>query len=124
VEIVNVSSLAAVQPFETWGVYCAGKAARDMFHRVLAEETKASKQVKVMNYAPGPLDTDMQRQIREGVDVKAETRDYFISLKQENKLVDPLTSAAKLVKILDCGTYESGSHLDFFDLIDGVDDKP
>lgn len=31
--IVNVSSLAAVQPHESWGTYAAGKAARDMFHR-------------------------------------------------------------------------------------------
>ena len=62
--IVNVSSLAAVQAFETWGVYCAGiiiiivviviniiiniiitiiiiiigKAAREMFHKVMALE--------------------------------------------------------------------------------------
>jgi len=27
--VVNISSLAAIQPFETWGFYCSGKAARD-----------------------------------------------------------------------------------------------
>ena len=31
--LVNVSSLAALQPFESWGGYSSGKAARDMFHR-------------------------------------------------------------------------------------------
>lgn len=31
--VVNISSLAAVQPFESWCGYSAGKAARDMFHR-------------------------------------------------------------------------------------------
>ncbi len=31
--VVNVSSLAALQPFETWGGYSSGKAARNMFHR-------------------------------------------------------------------------------------------
>jgi len=31
--VVNVSSLGAIQPFETWAGYCSGKAGRDMFHR-------------------------------------------------------------------------------------------
>lgn len=31
--IVNISSLAALQPFESWCGYSAGKAARDMAHR-------------------------------------------------------------------------------------------
>lgn len=31
--LVNVSSLAALQPFESWSGYSSGKAARDMFHR-------------------------------------------------------------------------------------------
>lgn len=120
-DVVNVSSLAAVQPFETWGIYCAGKAAREMFHKVVSEENKANG-VKVLNYAPGPLDTDMQKQIREGSDVKQETREYFTSLKEENKLIDPLVSAIKLIQILELGTYESGSHIDFYDHIAGVDE--
>ena len=37
--VVNISSLCAVDPFATMSVYCAGKAARDMFHQVLAKET-------------------------------------------------------------------------------------
>ena len=31
--VVNISSLAALQPYESWSGYSAGKAARDMFHR-------------------------------------------------------------------------------------------
>jgi sepiapterin reductase len=50
--IVNVSSLCAIQPFQSWGIYCAGKAARDMYHRVLAEEYPNSN-IKALNYAPG-----------------------------------------------------------------------
>ena len=40
-DIINVSSLAAVQPFATWGVYCMGKAARDMAHANVAAEFEA-----------------------------------------------------------------------------------
>lgn len=68
-EIVNVSSLAAVMSFESWGYYCAGKAARDMFHKTIALE-HVNDGVVVINYAPGPLDTDMQKEIREGAHVK------------------------------------------------------
>ena len=38
VSIINISSLAAIQPFDTWGVYSSIKAARDMFHRNIAIE--------------------------------------------------------------------------------------
>ena len=36
--VVNVSSLAALEPLPSLSLYCTGKAARDMMHRVLAKE--------------------------------------------------------------------------------------
>lgn len=36
--VLNISSLAAVQAFPTMGVYCAGKAARDVVHAAAAME--------------------------------------------------------------------------------------
>ena len=36
--VINISSLAALQPFASWGNYCAGKAARDAMFKVLAVE--------------------------------------------------------------------------------------
>ena len=38
--VVNVSSIMALQPQSTWSLYCSGKAARDMFFKVVAEEEK------------------------------------------------------------------------------------
>lgn len=74
--IVNVSTLAAIQAFPSFGIYCMAKAAREMFHKVLAEEQKSTPEngIKVLNYAPGPLDTDMQTQIREGEQVDKATQ--------------------------------------------------
>ncbi len=40
--VVNVSSLAALQPFPTWGTYSVTKAARDMMCRVIATEFASS----------------------------------------------------------------------------------
>jgi sepiapterin reductase len=78
--------LSLVSSQQSWAVYCAGKAARDMYHRVLAEENKDGT-IRVLNYAPGPLDTDMQREIRECPTLHKETQEYFKSLKEEEKLV-------------------------------------
>ncbi len=41
--VVNMSSLCAIQPFRTMGMYCTGKAARDMFHKTMAEELNANE---------------------------------------------------------------------------------
>lgn len=48
--VVNLTSLAAQQPFKSCTLYCAGKAAREMMFKVLAEE---EKDVQVLNYSPG-----------------------------------------------------------------------
>lgn len=113
--VVNVSSLAAVQPFPTWGPYCAGKAARDMYHQVLAAEQQQQQAVRVLNFAPGPMDTDMQAVIRSSDAVDAATRSAFIAMKKQQQLVNPLDSAQKLVAILNADNYENGAHVDYYD---------
>ena len=77
--VVNISSLAAIQPFPTFGLYGTGKAARDMFHKILAEEHKdGAEGVLVLNYAPGPLDTDMMTEIQSGSGVDKNTQVIII----------------------------------------------
>jgi len=119
--IVNVSSLAAIQPFGSWGIYCAGKAAREMFHRCLAEEVNkrgsdAFPIIRILNYAPGPLDTNMQREIREGVAVDKDTQKYYSELKEQGKLVSPDVSASTLIKLLLFEKFDNGAHIDFYDV--------
>jgi hypothetical protein len=58
----------------------------------------------------------MQKEIRESPTVDEETRKYFVSLKEESKLVDPDQSADKLIKIVLNSNYENGAHIDFFDV--------
>lgn len=43
-------------PFYFFSQIILGKAARDMFFKVVAEE---EKDIRVISYAPGPLDTEM-----------------------------------------------------------------
>jgi NAD(P)-dependent dehydrogenase (short-subunit alcohol dehydrogenase family) len=119
--IVNISSLAAVKAFKTQLVYCVGKAARDMLHAGMGEEladpqhAPAGIAVKTLNYAPGPMDTDMQREIRESSTLDPGMKVMFRRLKEENTLVDADASATKCAAILASNTFTSGAHIDFYD---------
>jgi sepiapterin reductase len=117
--IVNISSLVALEPFSTLGVYSAGKAAREAYHAVMAKEgapsssssSSSSSNLKVLNYAPGPLETSMTNEIRDAPNLAVELRPHY-----ERKLVDPDDSARSLVRLLCKDEFMSGSHVDYFDL--------
>lgn len=109
--VVNISSLCAVQPFKSWTLYCAGKAARDMMYRVLATEEPS---VRVLNYAPGPLDTDMQQVARE-TSKDLDLQKMLQELKTKGELLDCKISAQKLLNLLQADMFKSGAHIDFYD---------
>ncbi|XP_051965092.1 sepiapterin reductase-like [Xyrauchen texanus] len=110
--VVNISSLCALKAFPSWVLYCTGKAARDMLFRVLAEE---EPDVRVLSYAPGPLDTDMQVQARcFSGDLKL--RRSFSSMFSSGELLSCEESGAKLMKLLLDNDYPSGAHVDFYEL--------
>ncbi|KFQ24701.1 Sepiapterin reductase, partial [Mesitornis unicolor] len=110
--VVNVSSLCALKPFKNWALYCSGKAARDMMFQVLALE---EPDVRVLNYAPGPLDTDMQLLARTKT-ADPEMRQYFQSLQESGQLIDCTVSAQKLLRLLEEDTFSSGAHVDFYNI--------
>ncbi|XP_043102718.1 sepiapterin reductase b [Puntigrus tetrazona] len=110
--VVNISSLCALKPFPSWVLYCSGKAARDMMFRVLAEE---EPDVRVLSYAPGPLDTDMQLQARRSSG-DLQLRRSFSSMFSEGQLLSCEESGAKLMKLLLDDRFRSGAHLDFYEL--------
>ena len=110
ITVINISSLCALQPFKTMSLYCTGKAARDMFFRVLAAE---HPELRVLNYSPGPLVTDMTRK------VASTTTDPDVQ-KMFQDGVDGgfLTCAAtveRLIGLLEGDKFESGAHVDYFD---------
>ncbi|XP_028829575.1 sepiapterin reductase a [Denticeps clupeoides] len=109
--VVNVSSLCALEPFPTWVLYCTGKAARDMMFRVLAKE---EPDLRVLNYAPGPLDTDMQVEARSTSDPTL--KKTVFDLRDKGQLLTCEQSCSKLVKVLLKDDYQSGVHLDYFEL--------
>ncbi|XP_077593510.1 sepiapterin reductase a isoform X1 [Stigmatopora nigra] len=110
--VVNISSLCALKPFSSWVLYCTGKAARDMMFKVLAEE---EPDVRVLNYAPGPLDTEMLTFARNNsgdLGVKNSISQMF----DEGKVLTCEATCAKLMKLLLEDKYTSGDHIDVYDV--------
>ncbi|MCU1371874.1 MAG: short-chain dehydrogenase/reductase [Ilumatobacteraceae bacterium] len=64
--IVNVSSDAAVEPYDHWGGYGSSKAALDHASMILAEEHPAWR---VLAVDPGDLDTELHRAAFPGEDL-------------------------------------------------------
>ncbi|NXN03698.1 SPRE reductase, partial [Sylvia borin] len=110
--VVNISSLCALEPFRSWALYCSGKAARDMLFRVLALEEPG---IRVLNYAPGPLDTDMQLLARTRTGDPG-LRQHFQRLQEKGQLIDCSVSAQKLLRLLQEDSFPSGAHVDFYDI--------
>lgn len=111
--ILNITSLCAVKPFKSMGYYCVGKAAREMYFKVLAEEKPS---LDILNYSPGPVDTSMIDTVIEYAKDE-ETKATFKGMKSEKKLVQAQDTVQKLISILGTGNYERGGRVDYFDRV-------
>ena len=87
--------------------------ARDMYHACLAKELEDGNStfLKTLNYAPGPLETDMATELRAAENLDASLQENF-----RQKLVDPNESANVLVRLVLENSFTNGSHVDFFDV--------
>jgi len=142
--IVNISSLLAISDdILSMGIYSTGKAARERYHTIIGkEEIKRIKKkddesysnnniiireeeegqnnknnsntaaIKTLNYAPGPLETDMANEIRK----KADELDVDLKPHFQKKLLDSYDSAMKLIRVIDKNEFDTGSHIDYYDL--------
>lgn len=54
--IINIASIAGINPFPEWGAYSVSKAALIAFSKVLAAEERA-KGIRVVTISPGAVDT-------------------------------------------------------------------
>lgn len=109
--IVNITSLCAIKPMSGMAYYCSGKAAREMYFKVLAEE---KKHIKVLNYSPGPVETAMIDYVLAEA-INENLRDVFTSFKNQNTLLKPDVTAKKCVRVLQMSKYSPGEHVDYFD---------
>lgn len=109
--IVNITSKAAVKPFKSFGFYCMGKAAREMYFRVLAEE---EKDILVLNYSPGPVESDMTVYAQSD-SVSSETSGMFKNLRDSGTILTTEQTTKRFLEIIATGDYKSGDHIDYYD---------
>ncbi|KAG0416965.1 hypothetical protein HPB47_005991 [Ixodes persulcatus] len=107
--IVHVTSRAAIQAMGGAAFYCTGKAARNMYMKVVALENPS---VSVLNYAPGPVDTAMFAQLKRGT---KECEKLHDSRVRDGLLLTPEKTAGRLVGILRDHKFTSGDHIDYYD---------
>lgn len=108
---INITSLCGRAPFINMAQYGSGKAARDLLFKVLAKE---QPRLIVLNYSPGPVDTDMFNDVvREAQSV--EVRKQFEEVKNTS-ILTPVQTVSKLLDILEKGNFNSGDTIDYFDV--------
>ncbi len=100
-KIVNVSSGLARRAMAGSAMYCASKAGLDHFSRCVAlDETLQVNGAKIVSLAPGVIDTDMQKALRQGDPSGFPDRQTFIQLKETGNLLSPEQAAQKILDYL------------------------
>ena len=109
--VINISSLLAVMYLPSFSLYSSAHAARRAFIGVLAVE---NPDVRILNYSPGPCETDMQTEIREQ-SFSESVREHFKGYAVDKKLLTCRESITKMVGILREDKFENGGVVDYYD---------
>jgi benzil reductase ((S)-benzoin forming) len=112
-QILNISSGAAINPYESWVMYCSSKAGLDMMTRVISKEQKDQKNgVSVVSIYPGVVDTDMQAEARNTPREKFKSVQRFIDFYEKAELSTPKQVAEKIYRLDSLGELKNGRILD------------
>jgi len=99
-KIFNISSGAAVNPYESWSMYCTSKAGLDMMTKVISKEQKEIKNgVKIVSIYPGIVDTDMQAAARNTPRENFKSVQRFIDFYEQGTLTTPKQVAEKIYNL-------------------------
>jgi len=112
-QILNISSGAAINPYESWVMYCSSKAGVDMMTKVISKEQKDIKNgVKIVSIYPGIVDTDMQFQARNAPPENFKSVQRFIDFYEHGELFTPKQAAKKIYSLDKKGKLKSGRVFD------------
>ncbi|MDE2371425.1 MAG: SDR family NAD(P)-dependent oxidoreductase [Burkholderiales bacterium] len=104
--------------------YCAAKAGLDNLARAVAlEEAARSDGARIVSLAPGVIDTEMQRQLREADPARFPESAGFAALKAQGRLDSPAQAADKLLRFLARSDYGARPVTDLREL-DAPDPAP
>ncbi len=110
---VQISSGAALpeRAKPSWSLYCASKIAQEQLVRTVAkEQTYAKYPMKVVNFNPGVMETNMQRLIRDTPKESFPEVDRFIELKNQGQVADPANVAESVHNLINAfSSLENGA---------------
>jgi benzil reductase ((S)-benzoin forming) len=98
--VLYISSGAAKRVIDGWAMYCATKAAGEMFFNTLASQVAADERITVTNVDPGQMDTGMQVDIRRAAGSRAffPGQQRWLDAHAEGRLADPADVAERILK--------------------------
>ncbi|XP_069111890.1 sepiapterin reductase-like isoform X3 [Argopecten irradians] len=106
--IINMSSGAGRLPTPSLSLYGTGKAARDMFFRVLSTEEPS---VRILTFVPGGVDTDMLKDLEENTSSPAFQK-LITDMRNDGKLLTPEAAVDNLVGVLQANTFKNAECVD------------
>ncbi|XP_011860253.1 PREDICTED: sepiapterin reductase [Vollenhovia emeryi] len=109
--VINITSLYGIQAGIGCGQYCSVKAAREMYFKVFALE---NPDINVLNYAPGPVDTDMFKYVCESI-ADLEAKKMYNEMRQNKTMLTTEQTVNRLVQVLKERKYNSADHVDYYD---------
>lgn len=122
--VINISSGAGRHPYAGWSLYCGAKAGLDMATRCVAlEQMQSDNGVAVCALAPGVVDTDMQRDIRNASDEDFPARSKFVDMQQAASLASPEEVAGLILDLDQQRRFAAGGQYDLRDVV-WVNDAP
>lgn len=99
--IVNISSGAAINGYAGWSLYCASKAALEIFIRsITAQEEIEEDPFIAINYNPSVMDTNMQAQIRDADFKHFPEKQKFLDLNSNGLLRPPEKVASHIAELI------------------------
>jgi benzil reductase ((S)-benzoin forming) len=97
--VLNIGTGASQNAMDGWSLYCSTKAALKMFSRVLYEEIQLNRtNCKVLDLAPGVIDTEMQSKIRQAKTEEFSAVKRFQEMYQHQELQSANTTAALIIR--------------------------
>lgn len=103
--IMDISSAAAHSALPGLADYCGTKAALSLAGKVFAEENRDDKNLAVMSYEPGTVDTEMQASLKDVSPEQFPSYNLFRTIREKNMLVSPEIVAEDMADFLEANTY-------------------
>ncbi|KAJ8916869.1 hypothetical protein NQ315_005876 [Exocentrus adspersus] len=103
--IVNITSLCGRSPTLNLAMYGSGKAARELFFKVLAVE---EPKIIVLNYSPGPVKTEMFESII--AEAQSEVLKKSFQEVKDTTVLSTEQTVSKLLDVLEKGDFKTDTY--------------